>query len=231
MYLVASVMFFVVSALVRAGTGPDEAGAAAPGTAVQSPAPLRPGSRPDADAPPGVSAPEQVTLGITIDDDDLECTLGAANVDAAVRERLEAACRRVDESGTEQFKREFADNFPLTMLVFIPLVAGIMKLLYVFERRKYVEHLVFFLHVHTLFFVVALGTALLVGLTALEIPAWMLGVAAWLYFLAYLYLAMRAVYRQSHARTSMKYVVLGISYFAAAVLTLLGAVIVTAVTA
>ena len=52
------------------------------------------------------------------------------------------------------------------------------------------------------------------------------GGGAWLYFLVYLYLALREVYAQSHGRTAVKYVALGCSYFFAALLTLLGAALV-----
>lgn len=44
------------------------------------------------------------------------------------------------------------------------------------------------------------------------------------------YVAMRAVYRQGHALTTVKYIVLGGSYSFAAMATLLGGAIVTAVT-
>ena len=69
-----------------------------------------------------------------------------------LRARFEAACRKIEDDGGESFGRAFADNFSVMMLVFIPIVAAIMKVLYLFARRKYVEHLLFFLHVHTLFF-------------------------------------------------------------------------------
>jgi hypothetical protein len=227
MYVVTSVTFFLIFALVRALTTPDEHVNVGADAALAAPPALPPESLADAAQP-------EVRFGITIDDDDLECTFDPGGVDPAVRERLQAACERVEEAGGASFNREFADNFPITMLVFIPLVAGIMKLLYLFAHRKYVEHLVFFLHVHTFFFLVATLSALLAGLLALapalEIPVWILGGGAWLYFLVYLYVAMREVYAQSHGRTALKYVVLGASYFFAALLTLLGAVVFTAAT-
>jgi hypothetical protein len=227
MYVVTSLTFFVVFALVRALTTPDGNASAGADTAVEAPPALPPESSVDAAEP-------EVRFGITIDDDDLECTFEPEGLDPAVRERLQAACERVEEAGAASFNREFADNFPITMLVFIPLVAGIMKLLYLFARRKYVEHLVFFLHVHTFFFLAATLSALLAGVAAiapaLQIALWIVGGGVWLYFLVYLYLAMREVYAQSHARTAVKYVVLGGSYFFAAVLTLLGAAVFTVAT-
>jgi hypothetical protein len=233
MYVVTSLTFFLVFALIRTLTAEGES---ATGAAVEAPpsSAAPPFAAESGEADEEAAQPGQETLRITIDDDDLECNLDPGGVSPAVRERLAAACRRVEDAGGEAFGREFIDNFPVTMLIFIPIVAAIMKALFLFARRKYVEHLLFFLHVHTFFFVVALLTVLLSGLLALapflEIPVLIVAGAAWLYFVVYLYRAMREVYRQSYALTAVKYVVLGASYFLAAVLTLLGAVIVTAVT-
>ncbi len=235
MYVITSLAFFVVFSLVRALTAPeapdsaDETAAEAPAAPAQSEAPEAIGELP-ADPVPA----EQQTLGIVIDDDDLECTFDPTGVSPALRERLEAACGRVEQSTPAAFYRAFADNFTVTMLVFIPIVAAIMKMLYLFTRRKYVEHLLFFMHVHTFFFLVALVTVLISGFLMLA-PAARFTVpivraAAGVYFFVYLYQAMREVYSQGHGLTTVKYVVLGGSYFAAAILTLLGAVLFTAMT-
>lgn len=150
-----------------------------------------------------------------------------------MRARLEA-CRKIEADSGASFSRAFADNVPLMMLVFIPIVAAIMKILYLFARRKYVEHLLFFLHVHTFFFLTALIT-ILVGRGAdlapwLEWPARIVGIVSWIYFFVYLYLAMRHVYGQGYALTAVKYVVLGATYFFAFMLTLVSMNVYTAVT-
>jgi hypothetical protein len=229
MYIVTSLAFFVVFSLVRALTSAEPDGARQT-AASAAPEAVEPADGALANAVPA----EEQTFSIVIDDDDLECSFNPERVSPAVRERLEAACERVEATTPASFNRAFADNFPVTMLVFIPAVAAIMKLLYLFTRRKYVEHLLFFLHVHTFFFLVALMTALLAGLltlapgVAITVP--IAAAAASVYFLVYLYVAMREVYGQGHGLTTVKYVVLGASYFAAAMLTLLGAVIFTAAT-
>jgi hypothetical protein len=109
-----------------------------------------------------------------------------------------------------------------------------MKVLYLFARRKYVEHLVFFLQLHTFFFVVAL-LALLFAYAAQLAPAlaWpvrFVNAALWIYFPVYLFIAMRHVYRQSYALTAVKYVVLGGSYFVASIFMLMGMIVYTALT-
>jgi hypothetical protein len=234
MYVITSLTFFVVFSLVRSLTAPDEpAGAtdAATETAALADAPATDPF--DEALAPATPAQEQ-SLRIVVDDDDLECQIAPEGLSPTVRTRLEAACRRVEDESARSFGREFADNFPVLMLVFIPIVAAIMKALYAFSGRKYVEHLLFFLHVHTFFFLVALPAVVLWGATAvvpaLEIPVIVVGVAAWCYFLGYLHVAMSHVYRQGRGLTTAKYLVLGGSYILAALLTLLGGVIVTALT-
>ncbi len=77
-----------------------------------------------------------------------------------LRQRLVAACAELEGDNTS-FARAFGDNVPVMMLVFIPIVAAITRVLYLFAHRKYVEHLLFFLHVHTFFFLTAIVTLLL----------------------------------------------------------------------
>ena len=185
-------------------------------------------------APDASSAQGPNGFNVTLDDDgSWECGIDQ-NINPRMRERLEAACRRIESDSGASFGRAFADNVPVMMLVFIPVVAAIMKVLYLFARRKYVEHLLFFLHVHTFFFLTALVT-ILVGRAAttmpwLEWPARIVGLVAWTYFPIYLYLAMRRVYAQGHALTAVQYVVLGASYVFAFMLTLLGLLLYTAFT-
>ncbi len=231
LYVVTSVTFFLVFSLSRA-LSPDDT-VDGPTEAAATPAPA--GGRESANDAAGEAPLEgNQTFSINIDGDDLECNFNPDGLSPAVRERFEAACERVEDANAASFNRAFADNFPVTMLVFIPIVAAIMKLLYLFARRKYVEHLLFFLHVHTFFFLVALLTVLLSALAALApavaMLAWIVGAVAWGYFLVYLYTAMREVYRQDHRLTAVKYFILGGSYFAAALLTVLGAVVFTALT-
>ena len=229
MYVITSLTFFVLFSLVRSLTAPETPdGADQAAAEAATPVPS------EAAEPVEVTPAEQQTFSIEIDDDDLECSFNPDRVSPSVRERLEAACERVEATTPASFNRAFADNFAVTMLVFIPIVAAIMKLLYLFTRRKYVEHLLFFVHVHTFFFLVAIVAVLLSVLLRLapaaELTLPILSIAAGLYFLVYLYMAMREVYRQGHRLTAVKYVALGASYFAAAILTLLGAVIFTAAT-
>jgi len=227
MYLVMSVVFFVLFSLFGAAYPPVVPAEGTPDAALPDPAAT-------AGQPAAAATAEDGSVHVTFDDDgDVDCNLVDKDTPERLRSRLVAACEKIERDNTS-YTRAFADNFPVMMLVFIPIVAAIMRLLYLFARRKYVEHLLFFAHVHTFFFLVAFVTVLLFWVIKLAPflawPARIAYLAAWAYFPVYIFLAMRHVYRQGYALTAVKYVVLGGSYFVAFMTTLLVTIIVTAVT-
>jgi hypothetical protein len=219
LYVVTSLVFFALFSL--AGGQQDAA-----------PVAVVPG--PDAANVPSPSTTEDETFGINVDENGgWSCNLDR-DVNPELRARLVAACKKIAADNGASFMRAFTGHFPVTMLLFIPVVAGLMKLLHAFSGRRYVEHLVFFVHVHAFFFLTGTVTFLLslsVRLVPLlEWPVRIAGYAAWIYFPIYLYLAMRHVYRQGHVLTSLKYVLLGFGYLVAMLATLLGLIVYTAVT-
>lgn len=225
LYAASSITFFLLFSLARVVFAPAE-------------------GEPTSDAPPGAGAtaqeersPPEVEPGsiyLEADEDGWSCNFVDEDTDPALRERLEAACEEIEQESGASFTRAITDNIPIMMLVFIPLVAGLMRVLYLFARRKYVEHLVFFLHIHAFFFVIAIAVILLGSIGAV-VPflVWPMRIAsalAWVYFPIYLYRAMRHVYRQGHALTAAKYVSLGFGYFVALLITLFGLFAVTVAT-
>ncbi len=98
----------------------------------------------------------------------------------------------------------FEENAPLGVFVMMPLFALILKLLYVRRKRFYVEHFVFALHVHAF--------AFLTLTMILLIPSPLVGTLLLIWFLVYLFVALRRVYGQGVVRTLLKYFALGISY-------------------
>lgn len=134
------------------------------------------------------------------------------------------------ERGAEYFKdnpkvlaREMMDNIPPMMFVFLPLLALALKVLYLFSRRYYVEHLTFLLHIHSAVFLVLLFWMLLGELADILTPmqrvmGWITA-ATWIYIPVYLYKSMRRVYGQGHVATSLKFFLLAVCYLTAAVFT------------
>lgn len=108
---------------------------------------------------------------------------------------------------------------PQTLLVLLPLFALLLKLVYLFKRRLYVEHLVVALHSHAFLFLSLLLLSLLAlvghltgqhsGLRATL--DWAATAAAW-WVPIHLLLAQKRIYGQGWTMTLLKYAVVGISY-------------------
>src|SRR5690606_15431377 len=72
-----------------------------------------------------------------------------------LEERLERGARGVSEDPA-RFVQTVLQQVPTAMLFFLPLIALVLKVLYLFSGRYYVEHLIFTLHFHSAAFVLLL---------------------------------------------------------------------------
>lgn len=212
-------------ARARAARQPGQAGSTAPGT--QQPA----GEEAAAPAAPAAPAGEEdVCAGARVEVPESMAWFKELLPD----ERVKEVCRKVVGDHGASFVRALLDNAPIMMIVFLPIMAIIMKLAYLFTGRYFVEHLLFLVHYHAaayLLFILNLATGWLAANTA--VPVWssdLLGIATEFYLPIYLYIAMRVVYRQGRILTALKYVVLAVSYFISLFLMLLITAAVTALT-
>lgn len=109
---------------------------------------------------------------------------------------------------------------PQTMIVLVPLFALLLKGVYLFRRRLYMEHLVVALHSHAFLFL-----CLLLGVGAHLLSAWLTPHAAWLggplralqwglwlWAPIYLLIMQKRVYAQGWPMTVLKYAVVGWCY-------------------
>lgn len=112
--------------------------------------------------------------------------------------RREVYLRTLDSGEfVRRLKSSLRANFPKLLFLLLPLFALLLQLLYARQRRYYLQHFVFALHLHSLFFAL-----LLLGLAS---PwGWLNSLLA-LYGAAYLYVAMLRVYRQGWLKTGFKY--------------------------
>ncbi len=106
------------------------------------------------------------------------------------------------------FARQLIHNIPLMLLAMMPFLALFMKLLYVRQKRFYVEHLVLNFHHHsfaflllTLLFLVPVGYRVY----------FILPVVATIFI--FLYLTMKRYYGQGYFKTFLKYLFFNIFYF------------------
>jgi len=116
------------------------------------------------------------------------------------------------------FKDAILSAVPSTLFVLLPVFALMLKILYLFKRRLYMEHLIVALHSHA-FLCLALLLAFLAMALRDAVPQGflhgLLGVVEGLLFAwmpVYLLLMQKHVYRQGWTLTLFKYCVLGFSY-------------------
>ncbi|MDH4072184.1 MAG: DUF4286 family protein [Gammaproteobacteria bacterium] len=132
-------------------------------------------------------------------------------------ERVKLVCERlVSEGGGASFFAKLLDYVPTALFVLLPLLAFMLKLLYPLSKRYYVEHLLFVIHYHAfLFLILTLQIlfdrfAVLVSLPGAATAATSTAVS--LYIPVYLYKAMRRVYGQGRAMTTLKFFALLVFY-------------------
>lgn len=127
------------------------------------------------------------------------------------------ACRKSAMDNGRGLKAEFLHNVPRALFVFLPLLAGLMMLMYWRPRHYYVEHLLLFVHNHACVFLVT-GLLLLLGRVVPHVPG--LNLAIFVYFAWYMYRSMRVVYRQGRVLTISKLALLASFYLVFAALML-----------
>jgi len=218
LYLTASVLFFIIAALTDTSL---RIAAGDPATERQ-----RIEAAGEQDATNVIIAHEGACDTILADAD--------AEWVAYWRERARKACERVIYDKGRSLERAALDNIPIMMVVFIPVLAMVMKLLYPLSKRYYVEHLVFFLHYHAFgFFVLALLIPVyeagdLIGWSDTAWRAVSIPVSACMAI--YLLIAMRQVYGQGYLTTTAKYFILFMVYVVGLVTSLTGLILYTALT-
>ncbi|GAB3731516.1 DUF3667 domain-containing protein [Silanimonas algicola] len=115
-------------------------------------------------------------------------------------------------------RNAFYSALPTALFVLVPVFALLLKLLYVYQGRLYMEHLVAALHGHA--FVCAM-LLVLMAMTSFESllgsPAWLAAPMGWLEWLAllwipaYLWLHLKRVYAQGWFATSLNFAILGLA--------------------
>lgn len=125
-------------------------------------------------------------------------------------------------SNAQLLLKTLRDNISTMMLFCIPLFALVLKLLYLRQRRFYIEHLVYALHIHSFFYIGAL-LAVFSGMVASHWAPTLEGPLIWLCVLAILaqvFLSIRQVYRQRWFMTTFKFFFGGFIYLFVLILAL-----------
>lgn len=224
LYLVISILFFALSALLPGAslfqindTGDavfapiviDSSGKVAEGTA----APLKEAID---ELPP--EARRKLAAAVEAQRDAEPCSIDVPPVfGISWNEPLARACKRIRADGGAQLAERFAATAPKLMFLFLPLMAAVALLFYWRPRRLYAEHLVLFVHNHAFTFLLVTVTQILNTITLLKVP--FIGLLSFVNFLLFFYLfyyvfrSMRVVYGERRVRTAIKFIALVSIYF------------------
>ena len=109
---------------------------------------------------------------------------------------------------------------PQVLFVMMPLFALMLKIMYIFKRRLYMEHLVVALHSHAFIFLslLVITLTLMAANWAAQAAPWLktvldwLVVGMWMWLPIYLFVMQKRVYKQGWIMTTIKYSVIGIAY-------------------
>lgn len=117
--------------------------------------------------------------------------------------------KRKSETSKAELVAGVMGYFPYMMFFMLPVFALLLKFLYWRSRRLYVEHFIFALHFHTVFFLVSalslvLGIGMVHAALAHVVNTGTFTLCLWLGLTLYGILAARSVYRQGFVKTLIK---------------------------
>lgn len=131
-------------------------------------------------------------------------------------ERIRQVCEQIIADKGKTVLEKVTNNVPTALIVLLPLMAFVLKALYPLSRRYYVEHLLFFVHLHAFLFLLISAQILFVrfaGIIALpDVVTALTKVTSSLYAPVYLFIAMRRVYGQGRFVTFLKFIALTFAY-------------------
>jgi hypothetical protein len=167
------------------------------------------------------------------DDEEQDCDVGLDDIEEMpgflsrrfTVERLTRVCEAITADDGRALVSKVIENIPAALIILLPFMALVLKALYPLSRRYYVEHLLFFVHFHAFFFLMLTLQILFARFTAMlsfpENATAFIVFATSFYIPFYFFVAMRTVYGQGRLVTSLKYIVLTISYVAGFFVTML----------
>ncbi len=222
-YLIASVIFFLVinflsrNGHIQAGTGKGMKGAVAPLPSNTVPSThgfftfnFSSSPTPSPAMSLGISPPPEPTVAPSPEEEDIFAHNGNAKNIPPFAKWIEARAReKIGPSGDRAglFLKALIQNIAPMVLCCIPLFALVLKILYIFKRRFYIDHLIFALHTHAFVF---LSTVVIIGLgflLALKSDALTAVACTFLGFavIGQLLIAIRRVYGQNWFATVFKF--------------------------
>lgn len=166
-------------------------------------------------------SPDKVTFGNN-EDGSLTLDFLSEDTNKKLDDFSKLLTKKAEKAFTEDptpLIKEAIEKLPQLMFILLPLFAALLKIMFIFSKRLYLEHLTVALHSHSFIFFSILLVEL-IGFAkqySANYPliidiAELLEVVIVIWIPIYLYLMQKRVYKQGVLLTTVKYSVIGLSY-------------------
>ena len=156
--------------------------------------------------------------------------------DSELEQMLRKQFKKLKKENIGTLLKNVLNNLPTLMFFLIPILALILKILYFFSKRYYMEHLIVVLYSQSfLFFMVLIAVSLekALELSSAAWPDWpliyammdVLVTVSYLWMFIYIFLSLKNVYQQGKAITFLKFGVLSASYIGLLVMSFVLAIV------
>lgn len=154
---------------------------------------------------------------------DINLSFLSAEQNTLLGEKIAELKKKADKairSDATPLVKQTISVLPQLMVVLLPLFALLLKIMFVFSKRLYMEHLTVALHSHSFIFFMLLWLSALslitdhifLGNATLETIVNFIASISMIWIPVYLFMMQRSVYRQSVRLTLVKYLVIGWVY-------------------
>lgn len=169
-------------------------------------------SEDEQDATPGNNGDGTITFDFLSDENNKKLS--------AFSKELTAKAEKAFNSDTGPLIEQVIGKLPQLMFILLPLFAVLLKIMFLFSKRLYMEHLTVALHSHSFIFLTVLVSKLLdmfVDYTEMSFPVVSEAVdfaagALMLWIPIYLFMMQKRVYNQGYFFTLVKYAIIGSIY-------------------
>ncbi|WP_299617692.1 DUF3667 domain-containing protein [uncultured Tenacibaculum sp.] len=121
----------------------------------------------------------------------------------------------VSGTGVKSFLNNIVSKISVALFILLPIFALFFKFIYIRRKYTYVEHLIFIFHTQTVFFLIFSFYVIfeIIWHNKIEANGSTIMTVLLLFFMVYLFIAMKRFYKQGFFKTTVKYILANISFF------------------
>ncbi len=122
-------------------------------------------------------------------------------------------------TGKKQLGHAVVKAVSVVMFILMPFTAVLLLWIF-FRKRYYWEHLIFSVHIHTIYFLFFIAVLVMALLVHTEWPSWV-GLLITLFCIVYLLLCLKRVYGKDWLSTGLRFLLMSVPYLAAFIVLLI----------